>query len=184
MVKIFNNQDEQGVETVNSVVGGAAKAVKNTAKSVADQIDIVGYLYGKPTQQEEQDPNEDPVTAMMKQYRGRAKASEKAGVNLNNRMIVQAMMERKQRLSKSMTQEKVEELETLRRQLRQEYLGDILQPKSSQPEESETVKWEREKEEKKQKEQKKQVEEVKKKEALSVVQKRTSIEREKGWGAG
>ena len=184
MVKIFNNQDEQGVETVNSAVGSAAKAVKNTAKSVADQFDIVSYLYGKPTQQEEQDPNEDPVIAMMKQYRGRAKASEKAGVNLNNRMIVQAMMERKQRLSKNMTPEKVEELEILRQRLRQEYLGDILQPQPSQPEESAAEKVAREEEEKKAKKQEKQVEEVKKKEALSVVQKRTSVEREKGWGAG
>lgn len=184
MVKIFNNQDEQGVETVNSVVGGAAKAVKNTAKSVADQFDFVSYLYGVPSQQsEQQDSNQDPVTEMMKRYQGRANASLKARVNFKDPITVQSIMQRKQELSKRKTPEKVDELERLRMLLHEEQIRDITNPQPSQPEEPIAEKIAREKEEEKQKKQEKKYEEVKKKEDLAVVQKRTSIEN-KGFGAG
>lgn len=184
MVKIFNNQDEQGVETVNSVVGSASQAVKQTAKSVADQFDFVSYLYGVPSQQpENQDQNQDPVTEMMKRYQGRANASLKARVNFKDPITVQSIMQRKQELSKRKTPEKVDELERLRMLLHEEQIRDIMNPQPSQPEESIADQQAREEQEKKAKKQEKQVEEVKKKEALAVVQKRTSIEN-KGFGAG
>lgn len=184
MVKIFNNQDEQGVETVNSVVGGAAKAVKNTAKSVADQFDFVSYLYGVPSQQpEQQDSNQDPaVTEMMRQY-GKSNASLKARVNLKNPVVAQAMVLRREELAKRKAPEKVSELERLRMLLHEEQVRGIMQPSQEQPEERAAEKQAKEEEEKKAKKQQKQVEEVKKKEDLAVVQKRTSIEN-KGFGAG
>lgn len=184
MVKFFNNKDEQGVETGSSVVNSASQAVKSTAKSVVSQFDIVSYLYGKPTQQEEQDANQDPaVTKIMMQY-GKANASLKAGVNLRNPIIAQAMWQRREELSKSKAPEKVSELEILRKRLHDMQEEGILQPTPEQPEERIADKIAREEEEKIAKKQERKVEEVKKKEDLAVVQKRTSIEREKGWGAG
>lgn len=183
MVKLFN-QDEQGVEAGSSVVNSATQAVKSTAKSVADQFDFVSYLYGVPSQQpENQDQNQDPVTEMMKRYQGRANASLKARVNFKDPITVQAIMQRKQELSKRKTPEKVDELERLRMLLHEEQIRDIMNPQPSQPEEPIAEQIAREKEEEKQKKQEKKYEEVKKKEDLAVVQKRTSIEN-KGFGAG
>jgi hypothetical protein len=185
MVKIFNNQDEQGVETVNSAAGSATQAVKKTAKSVADQFDIVNYLYGTSNKQPEpQDPNQDSaVTEVMRPYQGKANASLKARVNLKNPIVAQAMVQRMQQLSKRKAPEKVDELERLRLLLHEEQVREIMNPQPSQSEEPITVQIAREEEEKKAKKKEKQVEEVKKKEDLAVVQKRTSIEN-KGFGAG
>ena len=185
MIKLFTNQDEQGVEAGSSIINSASQAVKNTAKSVADQFDFVSYLYGVPSQQsEQQDSNQDPVTEMMKRYQGRANASLKARVNFKDPITVQAIMQRKQELSKRKTPEKVDELERLRMLLHEEQVRDIMQPQPFQQEESIADQQVREEEEKKANKKQEIVIEQKKKEDLAVVQKRTSIEREKGWGAG
>lgn len=184
MVKFFN-QDEQGVEAGSSIVNSASQAVKNTAKSVADQFDIVSYLYGTSDQQvDQQNPSQDPaITEVLKPYQGKANASLKARVNLRNPIVAQAMVQRRQDLIKRKDPEKVNELERLRLLLHEEQVRDIMQPQPSQQEEPIAEKIAREEEEKKQKKQEKKYEEVKKKEDLAVVQKRTSIEN-KGFGAG
>lgn len=192
MNKLFTNKDEQGVETDVSVTGNAASAAKTAVKSAASQLgisqggiiqDIVNQLYGvaKP-QEEEQGLTKDPVAQVMKLYGGKTTASQKAGTNLRNPIVAQAVIQRRQQQSKSMTPEKINDLDLVRQRLFNEW--NNLQPQPKQPEESIAEKNAREEEEKKQKKKQEMVIEQKKKEDLVVVQKQRSAEREKGWGAG